>query len=218
MKAAHRTGWQIHGNREGKDGNPFTLGPGARIALTTLRHTLHRFSRPQQFIARELPPCTLSRLLWSAAGSAAGGAGRVGSDGGVDVYLALASGLYRFDAVRIRLHPLSAADIRCQFSIFDCVPLAPLNLVYVSRVDRRAGMRRQHAAALATIRTAALCENVDRFCAIEGMATTVRGWLDRPSLLDSLGLQSDEQLLLVQSVGYVANAGDDRPNALDAAA
>lgn len=181
---------------------------GARIALAVLADIFQRHARETEFASGSLPLCAMSRLVCNAIGR--GGAGdapepRPSSDGGIDVFVALESGLYWFEPVRMGLHATSSQDIRVQFSTLDALPPAPVNLIYVARLDLRR-IRLQQAAAIAAIKTSRLCERVSRFCAQEGLACCVRGWLDRASLAASMQLGRYEQLMFVQSVGYPAGA------------
>jgi nitroreductase len=47
-----------------------------------------------------------------------------------------------------------------------------------------------------------IAQNVYLFCAAEGLATVVRGMVDRPALAALMGLSSRQQIILAQSVGY----------------
>lgn len=184
--------------------------PATTTALTVLAGLLRRYGGARRFDGCALPPCFMARLLCAAIGrlgvdgDEAGGG--VAGDGGVDVCLALASGVLGFEPAAMRIVPLSADDIRGRLGADKQTP-APLHLLYASRVGRRVGMRHQHAAALALMRIDAMCANVHRFAALAGMVDTVHGWLDRDDLARRIGLAPDQQLVLVQSVGYAARGG-----------
>jgi nitroreductase len=47
-----------------------------------------------------------------------------------------------------------------------------------------------------------IAQNVYLFCAAEGLATVVRGMVDRPALASLMGLTERQQIILAQSVGY----------------
>ena len=49
-----------------------------------------------------------------------------------------------------------------------------------------------------------IAQNIYLFCASEGLATVVRGMVDRPVLAKSVGLKPDQQIILAQTVGYPA--------------
>jgi hypothetical protein len=43
------------------------------------------------------------------------------------------------------------------------------------------------------------------FCAASGLATVVRGLIDRPALAKRMGLNPSQRVILAQTVGYAAN-------------
>jgi len=45
---------------------------------------------------------------------------------------------------------------------------------------------------------------VYQYCAAAGLATGVRGWVDRPLLAKALGLRADQRIVLAQCVGFPA--------------
>jgi nitroreductase len=47
-----------------------------------------------------------------------------------------------------------------------------------------------------------IAQNVYLYCASEGLATVVRGNVDKPALAKTLKLQSQQKIILAQSVGY----------------
>jgi nitroreductase len=47
----------------------------------------------------------------------------------------------------------------------------------------------------------AMAQNVYLYCASAGLATVVRAWFDRHALSQVMGLGTDQQLLLAQTVG-----------------
>ena len=50
--------------------------------------------------------------------------------------------------------------------------------------------------------TGFISENVYLYCASEGLATVVRGSIDRPALAKVMKLRPDQKIILAQSVGY----------------
>jgi nitroreductase len=45
-------------------------------------------------------------------------------------------------------------------------------------------------------------QNVYLFCASEGLATVVRGMIDRPALAKAMNLRPDQKIILAQTVGW----------------
>ena len=50
--------------------------------------------------------------------------------------------------------------------------------------------------------TGFISQNVYLYCASEGLATVVRGSIDRPALAKRMRLRQDQRIILAQSVGY----------------
>ena len=57
------------------------------------------------------------------------------------------------------------------------------------------------------IRKAIISQNVYLFCASEGLATVVRGLVDRTALAKALSLPEHRRVVLAQTVGYPASDG-----------
>jgi len=148
----------------------------------------------------------LSNLLWAADGVNRKDGGRTAPSAlnaqEIDVFLALPSGAYRYDAAVNKLHLVAASDLRRITGYQDFVDEAPLNLVYVADYTRMhlvpVGQRESYAAVAA----GAIAQNVYLFAASNGLATVIRAWVDRAAIADALGLTHDQQVLLSQTVGY----------------
>jgi nitroreductase len=50
--------------------------------------------------------------------------------------------------------------------------------------------------------TGFIAENIYLFCASEGLATVVRGSIDRLTLSRTMRLRADQRIILAQTVGY----------------
>ena len=57
------------------------------------------------------------------------------------------------------------------------------------------------AQSLGSLAAGAMAQNVYLFCAANGLATVIRAWFDNPALSKAMALESDQQLLLCQTVG-----------------
>lgn len=172
----------------------------------SLRHSARSFS------PRPLSPQIISDLLWVAAGiNRADSGGRTAPSARnwqeIEVYAAMADGVYRYRPRGHRVDKVLDEDIRADTGQQDFVAAAPLTLIYV------ADLRRIEAASATERRfyTAADCgfvaENVYLYCASEGLATVVRGLIDRPALASRMKLSQQQRVLLAQSIGYHAADG-----------
>jgi nitroreductase len=152
---------------------------------------------------------TLGELLW-----AANGINRAETDGHtapsaqafneIDIYVALPHGVYRYEPQFDRLALKHAVDARNMTGYQDFVGKAPLDLVYVLRGSQVLETPRHQRELFAGIAAGAICQNVSLYCASEGLATVVRGWINHRLLADVLRLNEDELPILAQTVGKPA--------------
>ncbi|HEX5698864.1 MAG TPA: SagB/ThcOx family dehydrogenase [Rhodoferax sp.] len=174
-----------------------------------LMHALARRQSQREFAPDPLPLPLLSNLLWAAAGlnrPELGGRTVPSALNAqeVDVYVALPAGLYRYAALGHALHLVRATDVRRVTGYQDFVDSAPLDLIMVADYSRMklvpVAMRMAYAHASA----GAMAQNVYLYCAAEDLATVIRAWLDRDALSKAMGLGTEQQVLLSQTVGRKA--------------
>jgi nitroreductase len=149
----------------------------------------------------------LSNMLWAAFGvnrPTSGGrtAPSASNAQDMDIYVAMAGGLFLYDAKANLLKLVLPEDLRALTGRQPFVQEAPVNLIYVSDLSKmlRAspGDRDWYAAA----HSGFISQNVYLFCASEGLATVVRESIDRPALARAMRLRPDQKITLAQSVGY----------------
>lgn len=153
----------------------------------------------------------LSALLWSGCGVNrldSGGRTAPSAHGWkeIDIYAVLPEGAFRYDATGHRLMLVKAEDLRADTGTQDFVAQAPLNLVYVADFARMTGARPEEREFLAGVDAGCIAQNVYLFCACVGLATVVRGLIDRRRLAAALGLRPTERIALAQSVGRAGAA------------
>lgn len=156
----------------------------------------------------------LSRLLWAAFGINRPAQSRRTAPAApgmheIEVYIALASGLYRYDPHANLLAPVGGDDIRADTGQPAASARAPLTLIFVATIDPGAAPG-QHPgqAVLAALASGFISQNVYLFCAAEGLATAVHTTLDRQALARRLQLGPHEEVILVQPVGLPLSAND----------
>lgn len=179
----------------------------ARPLLTFLR--ARRSTR--EFSSRGLDPIVLGTLLWSASGvNQEDHGGRTAPSAHdwreIQIYAVLADNTYRYDASAHRLHLAKTGDLRALTGVQDFVGTAPLDLVYVADFSKMSGATDEQRAFFAAADAAVVAQNVYLFCACTGLATVVRGLIDRRKLAPALGLARHERIVLAQTVGYPRNA------------
>jgi SagB-type dehydrogenase family enzyme len=175
----------------------------------TLVQALKARHSSREFSAKELPLQVLSDLLWAAFGvNRPQSGGRTAPSAHdweeIDIYVALKSGLYVYRPKEHALLPLSGKDIRERTGIQDFVAQAPLNLVYVADLSRMTQASEEEKRWYSGPDAGFIAQNVYLFCASAGLATVVRGMVDRNALAQAMRLRPDQQIILAQTVGYPA--------------
>jgi nitroreductase len=160
----------------------------------------------REFANAPLPLPLLSNLLWAAYGVNRPEGGRTAPSAlnaqEIDVFVALSSGAYLYDAAAHQLNLVAASDLRRVTGYQDFVDEAPLDLVYVADHARMGMVPVAQREAYASTAAGAIAQNVYLFAACNGLATVIRAWIDRAAIADALGLTHDQQVLLSQTVGY----------------
>ncbi len=170
--------------------------------------TLSRRHSARMFQTTRLPPQVLSNLLWSAFGINRAESGDRTAPSAlnaqeIDIYVALAEGLYVYAPKQHRLELVASVDARRVTGYQDFVDHAPLDLIYVADLAHTlAGA--EHQQLYAGICAGAITQNVYLYCASAGLATVARALFDRKALAGALRLGQREEVLLTQTVGYPA--------------
>jgi SagB-type dehydrogenase family enzyme len=171
-----------------------------------LMEALARRRSAREFERRELPLPILSGLLWAAFGINRPDGGRTAPSAlnaqEIDVYVALPSGAYRYDASAHALRLVAASDLRRVTGYQDFVDEAPLDLVFVADHAHMRMVPVGQRASYASVAAGAISQNVYLFAASAGLATVIRAWIDRSAIADALGVTHDQEVLLSQTVGY----------------
>lgn len=148
----------------------------------------------------------LSTLLWAAFGVNRLDGHRTAPSARdwqeIDIYVALRNGLYLYDPHQAMLLPVLAEDVRAATGEQDFAALAPINLVYVADLARVAGEDAAEQRFCTTMDAGFIAQNVYLFCASEGLATVVRGLIDRERLAKLMRLRPGQKVIAAQSVGY----------------
>lgn len=172
-----------------------------------LMQVLKERKTSREFGSEKLSPQMLSNLLWAACGINRPDSGRRTAPSAknqqeIDVYAATADGLYLYDAKAHSLTPVLAKDIRAMTGTQGFVREVPVNLIYVADFSRMGSMSDSDKILYSAADTGFISENVYLFCASEGLATVVRGAVDKPALAKVMNLKPEQKIVLVQSVGH----------------
>ena len=182
---------------------PSPRSEGGRALTATLK--LRRSTR--EYSDRPLPVQTLSDLLWAAFG-----VNRTASGDRtvpywrhimvMEIYVAMADGVWLFEPKAHTLLPHSKDDIRAQTGLQDFVGTAPLNLIYVAHGERMTDISIEERRLYASVDTGFMGQNVYLFCASEGLGTVFRGAVDGAKLGRTLQLPDQQFVTFAQTVGY----------------
>lgn len=171
-----------------------------------LLEALSKRQSSRDFLPDPLPLPVLSGLLWAAYGQNRADGGRTAPSAlnaqEVDVFVALPSGAYRYNAAAHRLDLVAGSDIRRVTGYQDFVDEAPLDLVFVADHTRMGLVPAAQREAYAYAASGAIAQNVYLYAASSGLGAVIRAWIDRNAIADALGLSHDQQVLLSQTVGY----------------
>jgi len=172
-----------------------------------LMQVLKERKSSREFSPEKLSLQVLSNLLWAASGVNRPESGRRTAPTAanwqeIDIYLAMAEGLYLFEVKSHLLKPVLAEDIRALAGRQSFVKEAPLNLIYVADLSRISRGTNEEKDFFSATDTGFIAQNVYLFCASEGLATVVRANIDKPTLAKTMKLGPDQRITLSQTVGY----------------
>ena len=180
---------------------PKTEGGKPLMQVLKERKTMREFS------SKELPLQVISDMLWAACGINRPDLGHRTAPSAmnmqeIDIYVAKADGLYLFDAKENILVPVVAEDLRSLTGKQPFVKDAPINLIYVADLSKMSKLSAGDIDFYSATDTGFISENVYLFCASAGLATVVRGSIDKPALAKAMKLRADQKIILAQTVGY----------------
>jgi nitroreductase len=165
-----------------------------------LRHSTREYSD------RALPPQVLSDLLWAAFGVNRPSGDRTAPYWRhimvIDVYAAMADGVWFYNPKAHALQQYSPADLRAATGTQDFVGGAPLNLIYVAHGERMHDVAPADRRLYASVDTGFIGQNVYLFCASEGLASVFRGAVPYEKLEKAMELPAEQFVAFCQTVGY----------------
>ena len=117
------------------------------------------------------------------------------------IFVAMQKGLYLYEPKQHILKPVSKEDIRSVTGKQGFVAAAPVNLIFVADYSRMDGGGKEKDFYSATD-AGFISQNVYLYCASEGLATVVRGLVDKEALGKAMNLGPGQKIILTQTVGY----------------
>jgi SagB-type dehydrogenase family enzyme len=186
---------------------PVKLPPPNLNSGKSLMQSLQARKSSRDFSAKKLPVEVLSNLLWAANGINRPDSGRRTAPSAVnwqeiDIYVATTDGLYLYNAKEHILKPVIKQDIRELTGKQPFVKEAPVNLIYVADYSRMGGASAEEKNYYSAEDTGFIAQNVYLYCASEGLATVIRGSIDKDALAKAMPLRDNQKIVLSQTVGY----------------
>ncbi len=175
-----------------------------------LMQALNERQTIRTFTNENLTPQQLSGLLWAGWGinrpadkkHTAPSSRNVQE---IDVYAALATGLYLYQAESHILKQIHANDIRALTGTQDFVAGAPVNLVYVAdlgKLGKKEGDEIKEADLLSSYaNTGFIAQNVYLYCASANLGCVIRGMVPKDKLAPAMNLRPNQVIILSQTVG-----------------
>lgn len=182
------------------------LPPPQKLGGMPLMTALQLRRSTREYSSRELSAQTLSDLLWAAFGVNRPNGDRTAPYWRhimvIDLYLAMADGVWFYEPKGHTLVPYLAADIRALTGRQDFAATAPLDIVYVAHGQRMTDVAPADRRLPASVDTGFIGQNVYLFCASVGLATVFRGAVDYPRLEQAMKLPDQQFVTFAQTVGY----------------
>lgn len=173
----------------------------------TLMKALSERKTQREFRNEGLPLQILSELLWAADGINRPGSGYRTAPSAmnmqeIDIYLAKEDGLFLFNPKANTISQVLNQDIRKLTGKQAFVKDAPINLIFVADFSKMSKLSFQDKDFYAATDTGYISENIYLYCASSGLATVVRGMVDKDALSKAMLLRSDQKIILTQTIGY----------------
>jgi len=217
---------------QAQDLQPISLPQPQKTGGKPLMEALNERKSTRSFSGKKLSQQMLSNLLWASFGqnreiirsesvASSGRPGRTAPSGmnlqKIDIYVALAEGVFVYQSSSHRLLPVLDKDIRETVNRLPIAADAAVGLIYVEDSDKKvprtagappSGVPSASAGSQARTSTAEvdagfIGQNVYLFCASEGLGTFFHG-TDREGLAKTLNLRPSQYVLYSQTVGYAA--------------
>ncbi len=159
------------------------------------------------FAPDPLPPQTLSNLLWAAWGINRPDTKKRTAPSAMnwqetDLYVVMEKGTYVYNAAAHDLKPVATGDFRALTGKQEFVKQAPMTIVFVADLTRMGSGPSDKKEPIAYCDAAFIGQNVNLFCASEGLATGVRANIDKPALAGVLKLGANQLISIAMTIGF----------------
>lgn len=163
-----------------------------------------------EFADKELSIQDLSNLLWAANGinreNGKKTAPSAQNSQDIDIYVALPSAVYKFDAQSNKLSLIANGDYRGLAERRKDNPLPPSTLYLVADASKYKVMAyntKEHITTMNKVDAGIVSQNISIFCSGMGLGTKPRAQMDSEELRKILQLSDSQTLILNHPVGYL---------------
>lgn len=183
--------------------NPNMQGGKPLMEALSLRKS-HRY-----YDTKNLTNQQLSDLMWAAWGINRPENGRRTAPSShncqdIELYVAMASGVYVYNAEKHSLEQIGKEDIRKSTGVQDFVEKAPLNFIFVSDFNKIHRETETDKFLVAGLDAGYISQNIYLFCASEDLKSVARAMYDEKLLRSLLQLPEHKKIVLTQTVGFPA--------------
>jgi len=172
----------------------------------SLMEAMQKRQSQRSFSSKELSLQQMSNLLWAAYGiNRPNGYRTVPSArtyNEFDIYIIKPEGWFVYDPVKHAMQKMGNEDLREHAGTQPFVKTAPVNLVFVADFDRMTNSDDDFRKFYSATDVGYISQNVYLWCASEGLATIVRGQIDKVKAKEVLKLRPNQHVILAQTVGY----------------
>lgn len=167
------------------------------------RHSTRSFDSDRQLSEQQL-----SDMLWTAAGVNRSNGYRTNPTAmnrqEIDVYVFTKDGVYLYIPASNSLREVVKGDHRKIVAAQQAFAAsAPVSLVLIANVDKL-GEKNQRNMMMAAVDAGIVCQNINLFCAANGLATVPRASMDADSIKKLLNLSDIQIPVMNNPVGYPA--------------
>lgn len=172
-----------------------------------LMQALNERHSSRDYLNKELTPQQMADLLWAANGINRADGRRTAPSARnkqeIDIYITTAKGIFNYDAAKNSLISVSKDDIRAKTGSQPFVKDAAINILYVCDKTKAASSDEKAMLVCAAFAAGAIAQNVYLYCASEGLGSVVRGMFNSDELSGLLKLNSDQFIVMAQTVGNI---------------
>lgn len=171
----------------------------------TLNEALMSRKTNRTFASKELSMQEISNLLWAANGINRMDGKRTAPSARnaqeIDVYVAMKTGLYKYEPNDNALRIISEKDQRHQMSQRpQMIEEAPVALIFYANYDKMKNFDDASKEFYGATDAGFVSQNVYLYCAAHNLNTVVMGYIDRDAIRQMIDV--DGKAILVQPVGY----------------